>query len=361
MSINLETFNRAAAGSRAAGGAKIECVAIRSLCGLQATFCNYGARLIELIAPDAKGNPGDVVLGYSDLNGYLKGQTEMGALVGRVANRIGKGRFTLDTNTYRLALNDGVNHLHGGLGGTMRRAFGVLKSGQSEVVFRLQLRDGEDGYPGNVNLVVVYAFLEGGRLRMSIRAETDRATPVNFCNHVYFNLADDDTILDHQLSINAKFYTPVDEHLIPTGEISSVRRTPFDFTKAVKIGERIEQHHEQLDYGRGYDHNFVLDKSNQRNFHGETLAAKVRAPSSGRTLEIWTTEPGVQFYSGNFLGQSLKPAGRRPLIRRSGFCLETQHFPDSINKSWFPNTILRPGELFSSSTTNIFGNARVSA
>ncbi|MDR1656543.1 MAG: galactose mutarotase [Deltaproteobacteria bacterium] len=350
MSINLETFNRVVNGNL------IESVTLRSPCGLEATFCNYGARLIELIAPDVKGNPGDVVLGYPDFDDYLKGQTEMGALVGRVANRIAKGHFTLDTNAYRLAVNDGLNHLHGGLGGTMRRTFGVFKSSQSEVIFRLPLRDREDGYPGNVNLDVVYALSEVGRLRMSIRATSDRATPVNFCNHAYFNLADDSTILDHQLSINANFYTPVDEYLIPTGEILKVSRTPFDFTRATTIGERIAKQHDQINYGQGYDHNFVLDKFSQRNVYGESLAARVWAPSSGRTLEIWTTEPGLQFYSGNFLGRRLEPAGRRPLIHRSGFCLETQHFPDSVNKPWFPNTILRPGEVFISSTTYIFGS-----
>ncbi|MDR1613657.1 MAG: galactose mutarotase [Planctomycetota bacterium] len=335
-------------------GERIECVTLRNSAGIKACFCNWGARLLQLWTPDARGDRADVALGYPSLDGYRKGHAEMGAFIGRFANRIAHGRFALDGKTYRLDCNDGENHLHGGRGGTMRRVFAVSRPRENEALFRVRLGDGEDGYPGNLELAVSYALTDDDRLRMVATATADRATPVNFCNHAYFNLARDADILDHWLTINADAFTPVDESLIPSGEIRPVAGTPFDFRSPARIGERIGERDEQLRFGQGYDHNFVLNKNGPCNADGETLAARVFAPSSGRRMELWTSEPGLQFYSGNRLGGSPVP-GRRPLTHRSGFCLETQHYPDSVNRPEFPKVILRPGEDYSSSTSFFFG------
>jgi aldose 1-epimerase len=334
-------------------GAQIECVTLRNSAGMEASFCNWGARLLQLLTPDVEGRLGDVVLGYPSLAGYREGHSEMGAFIGRFANRIARGSFALDGKTYRLHCNNGENHLHGGRG-AMRRAFSTERPGENEVVFRIRLSDGEDGYPGNLDITVSYALSDDKRLRMVTTAVTDRATPVNFCNHAYFNLADAPDILDHVLMIDADAFTPVDARLIPSGEIRPVAGTPFDFRSPTRIGERIGQRDEQLLFGQGYDHNFVLNRNGADQASGEALAARVFAPSSGRLMEVWTTEPGVQFYSGNALGRSPLP-GRRPLTRRSGFCLETQHYPDSVNRPEFPNVILRPGERYRSSTSFLFG------
>jgi aldose 1-epimerase len=241
----------------------------------------------------------------------------------------------------------------------MRRVFATSRPQENEVVFHVRLGDGEDGYPGNLDLAVSYTLSDedGDRLRMRTTAVTDRATPVNFCNHAYFNLAHEATILDHLLMIDADAFTPVDAGLIPSGEIRRLAGTPFDFRSPTRIGERIGEADEQLLYGQGYDHNFVLNKDGPCNANGETLAARVFALSSGRCMEIWTSEPGLQFYSGNQLGGSPVP-GRRPLTHRSGFCLETQRYPDSVNHPEFPNVILRPGECYSSSTSFLFSQGR---
>jgi aldose 1-epimerase len=338
-------------------GERIEYVTLRNRTGTTACFCNWGARLLQLSTPDARGHHDDVTLGYSTLAGYRKGHVEMGAFIGRFANRIAQGRFALDGKNYRLDCNDGENHLHGGRGGTMRRVFATARPKENEVLFRVRLDDGEDGYPGNLELAISYTLSDENCLRMVTMAVTDRATPVNFCNHAYFNLSQDTTILDHRLMIDADAFTPVDAGLIPRGEIRRVAGTPFDFRSPTRIGERIDEVDEQLLFGKGYDHNFVLNKQSPCNANGETLAARVFAPASGRRMELWTSEPGLQFYSGNRLGDNPVP-GRRPLTHRSGFCLETQHYPDSVNRPEFPNVILRPGKRYSSSTSFLFGTGK---
>ena len=349
MNINPENYTRFYKGNQ------IESATLRDDGGMEAIVCGFGARLISLSVPDGKGEPRDVLLGYPDLEGYISDAPEMGAIVGRFANRIAKGRFKLGGKIYKLERNDGDNHLHGGLGGSMRKVFGLYQDKPDEVSFKARLVDGEDGYPGNLDLLVTYALPGEGRLRISISAVSDKPTPANFCNHAYFNLSGDSTIADHELAIRASRYTPVGMDLIPTGEVARVAGTPLDFTKAALIGERIDSDHRQLANALGYDHNFVLDLDSHANKYGEKLAARLFSPSSSISMEVWTKEPGLQFYSGNFLGRGKRP-GRRPLTRRAGLCLETQRFPDSPNKPQFPDAILRPGQRLATSTSFVFGN-----
>lgn len=341
-------------------GITLGCFSITDGSGTTAVFSNWGARLLQLVTPDKKGEPGDVVLGYDSLVGYLHGHTEMGALIGRVANRIANGRFELDGIPYQLAQNNGVNHLHGGEVGVMRRVFEVIQHDSESVGFQTVLAHGEDGFPGMVRLRVVYSLC-GGALRMEITAHTDKPTPISLCNHAYFALGPESSIEDNILRLRASAYTPVREGLIPTGEIAPVAGTPFDFTTPKRIGDDIGADHPQIRIAGGYDHNFVLDKpstaalasSNAPANPVETLAAELFAPSSGRILRVYTTEPGIQFYSGNFLGKNPE-CGRRPLTWRAGLCLETQHFPDSVNQPEFPSSILRPGQQYYSATTYAF-------
>lgn len=334
---------------------QVSCFTLSNMSGMEVTLCNWGARIIQIIVPDATGKPGDVTMGYAGIRQSMAGNVEMGALIGRCANRIAKGRFSLGGKAYQLARNNGDNHLHGGFGGTMRKLFTVSAQTESSICFSTALADEEDGYPGDMKLSATYSLREDNSLRMELEATTNQPTPVNLCNHVYFNLGNDPDILDHVLQINAEFYTPVDEGLIPTGSIAPVRSTPFDFTSPHRIGDRIDKDVEQLRVGNGYDHNFVLEKNRAlaTGLPGENFAARLFCPSSGRILEISTTEPGLQFYSGNFLGKNLTP-GRRPIDFRSALCLETQHFPDSVNNPDFPSVILAPGERFESSTTYTF-------
>jgi aldose 1-epimerase len=314
----------------------------------------HGARLVSIFAPDYETNLDDVTLGYSRLEDYVNGHVEMGALIGRYANRIAGGHFKYKRKSYQLTKNEGSSHLHGGFGGTMRHRFKYKAKGYEWPTHYLAtMADGEDGYPGNLKISAWHEFLDHQRLLINYTAETDKPTPVNLTNHTYFNLSDEPTILDHYLMINANSYLPVDERLIPTGEIRPVDGTPFDFRKPVRIGDRIDTQDEQLKLGQGYDHNFVLNETGYKTFKGQTLAATLYSPASGRILEVWTTEPGLQFYSGNRLGQNSVP-GRRPLIPRAGLCLEPQHFPDSPNQPGFPNTILLPGKQYSSTITLSF-------
>ncbi len=332
-------------------GTEVEAYVLTNSHGLKAKIMTYGATLISLEVPDRNGQMADVVLGHSRLEGYLKRETNpyFGSTVGRYANRIAKGKFILDGVEYRLATNDGPNHLHGGFKGFDRviwQAEPIKEERAVGIKFRYLSPDGEEGYPGNLECTVTYRLTEDNELRLDYEATTDKPTPVNLTHHSYFNLAGEGegNILDHELMINAAYYTPVDRELIPTGEISPVEGTPFDFTIPKKIGEDIDQ------VSGGYDHNFVLKEGPE----AVRLAARLYEPRSGRLMEILTTEPGLQFYSGNFLDGSIVGKSGRPYARHDGLCLETQHFPDSPNQPNFPPTILRPGEKYTSLTIHRF-------
>jgi aldose 1-epimerase len=325
--------------------------------GMRVDITNYGATVVRILVPDRQGRLEDVVLGFDTLKDYLeKNDSYFGSIVGRYGNRIAKGRFTLDGVTYELARNNDGNHLHGGIKGfdkVLWDAVPFKREGLVGVRLTYLSPDGEEGYPGNLQVKVEYSLNNDNDLRIDYEAVTDKATPVNLTNHSYFNLAGqgDGDILKHELMINAGRFTPVDSTLIPTGELRPVTGTPMDFTRLTPIGARIDADDEQIRYGGGYDHNFVLN-----NEHGNlALAARVYEPTTGRVMEVLTTEPGVQFYSGNFLDGTTVGKQDKVYKRRYGFCLETQHFPDSPNKPDFPSTILRPGETYESTTVYRFG------
>jgi len=307
-----------------------------------ATVTNYGAILTTLTVPDKDGNMGNIILGFDSLAGYLAPNPYFGAVVGRYANRIAKGSFVIDGEKYQITLNDGPNTLHGGAMGFNKQLWNaeIINNGDHEALkLTYHSADGEEGYPGNLDATVIYEWL-GDSLSITYQAVTDKATPVNLTNHAYFNLAGEGTILDHELTLKASSYTPVDNTLIPTGEIAGVEGTPFDFLTPHIIGERIAE------VPGGYDHNFVLDKSEAGKME---LAARLKDPKTGRVVEVFTTEPGIQFYSGNFLDGSISSRGW-DYVQHTALCLETQHFPDSPNEPSFPNTILRPEETFNSQT-----------
>jgi aldose 1-epimerase len=338
-------------------GTAVELFTLVNPHGVEVRAIEYGAIIVSLRAPDRDGRLDDVVLGYDSLEGYLRNNSpHFGAIVGRYANRIANGRFTLDGKTYRLATNNGPNHLHGGVKGFDR----VVWSGEpiegadgAGVAFTFTSPDGDEGYPGTLDARVTYTLNDRNELIVDYRATTDKATPINLSQHSYFNLTGGARdILGHELTIDADRYTPVDATLIPTGALAPVDRTPFDFRKPAAIGARINDAHVQLGYGRGYDHNFVLNR------RGTSHAAAVVEPTTGRTLDISTTEPGVQFYAGNFLDGTIQGKGGRVYAHRWGFCLETQHFPDSPNHANFPSTILRPGQEYRSKTVFTFGVRR---
>jgi len=312
---------------------------------------NLGGHVVTILAPDRHGKMADVTLGHRDFAGYLGDTSFFGSLVGRYANRIAKGRFTLEGKAYTLAANNGPNALHGGPTGFQKRVWAARVVGGKEgdaLELTYVSKDGEEGYPGTLKATVVYSLRADGGLAIDYTATTDAPTIVNLTNHAYFNLAGEGagTILGHEMQIEADAYTPVDATLIPTGERRPVEGTPFDFRKPVAIGARIDAADEQLKAGGGYDHNYVL-----RGKAGELrLAARVVEPKSGRVLEVLTTEPGVQFYSGNFLDGSVTGKSGRPYVKRGGFCLEAQHFPDSPNQPSFPPVVLRPGETYRQTT-----------
>jgi aldose 1-epimerase len=325
--------------------------------GIEIKATSYGGIIISLKTPDRSGELGDIVLGYDNLQSYIDGSPYFGSIIGRYGNRIGSARFELDGEVYTLAANDGENHLHGGVQGFDK----VVWSGEPfdhetgvGVVFRYVSNDGEEGYPGNLQVQVTYTLNNADELVVDYLAVTDKATPVNLTQHAYFNLKDagESDILGHELMIAADAYTPVDATLIPTGDISPVEGTPFDFRAPSAIGARIGAADSQLEFGGGYDHNWVL---NGTSADGMTLAARVLEPTTGRTLEILTDEPGIQFYSGNFLDGTFTGKGGVVYQHRTGFCLETQHFPDSPNKPDFPSTILRPEEEYRTRTVFRFG------
>jgi aldose 1-epimerase len=324
---------------------------LQNAAGMKAVLTNYGATVISLHTPDRNGNFEDVVLGFPTLDGYVKEHPFFGGIVGRYGNRIAKGRFTLDGVEYKLATNNGENHLHGGVKGFHKMVWSaepVKHDSAVGVKLSYLSKDGEEGYPGNLSCTVTYWLTSNNELKIEYQATTDKATPVNLTHHGYFNLAGQvkENILNHQMEIFADRFTPVDKSLIPTGELRAVAGTPMDFTQPHAIGERINNEDEQLQFGLGYDHNWVLNSGSG----ALALAARVYEPSSGRVMEVWTTEPGLQFYSGNFLDGTLTGKEGRAYQHRYGFCLETQHFPDSPNKPDFPSTILRPGETYSTET-----------
>jgi aldose 1-epimerase len=322
--------------------------------GLEVRAIAYGAILVSVRVPDRRGQLDDVVLGCDDLEGYLTRSRYFGAVVGRYGNRIANGRFTLDGKTFQLATNNGRNHLHGGVKGFDKVVWSAqpyARDGHSAVAFSYTSRDGEESYPGTLHARVSYTLTARNELVVEYEATTDKPTPVNLTQHSYFNLAGEGRgdILQHELVIDADRFTPVDDTMIPTGELTPVAGTPFDFRKPTAIGARIGADHEQLRRGTGYDHNFVLQPAT-----GPRRAARVVEPTTGRTLEIATTQPGVQFYSGNHLAGQLGKSGHT-YGPRTGFCLETQHYPDSPNHPHFPSTILRPGNMFQSKTVFTFG------
>jgi aldose 1-epimerase len=323
--------------------------------GLKISVTNLGGKITSLWVPDKDGVSANVVLGYDSVAKYIAGNPYFGAMIGRYGNRIARGKFSLEGKEYQLAANNGANALHGGPKG-FHNVYWQLKpfknNGQDAIEMKYKSADGEEGYPGTLDVKVTYTLTDKNELVIEYEATTDKPTIVNLTHHSFFNLAGEGNgdILGHELTINADRYTPVDAGLIPTGEMRPVKGTPFDFLAPHKIGERINQADEQLKLGKGYDHNWILNKK-----EGEfSLAATVKEPTSGRVMEVWTTEPGLQFYSGNFLdGKDIGPGGK-PYPFRSGFCLEAQHYPDSPNRPEFPSTVLKPAEVYRQKTVYKF-------
>lgn len=343
--IKKESFGKTS------GGEQIDVYTLSNKKGMEVSITNFGATVVTLKVPDLTGKATDVVLGYDTLDGYEKGTSYFGATVGRYGNRIAGGKFTLDGKTYTLPKNNGENTLHGGIVGFNKRVWKAreIASKEGEALEMTYLSpDGEEGFPGNLSAKVVFTLpAEGNELKIDYSATTDKDTVLNLTNHSYFNLAGEGNgdILDHVLTLHAKQFIPVDKGLIPTGELRNVGGTPFDFNSATAIGKRISEGDEQLVFGKGYDHNWVLIRTGG----GLSIAAEAYDPKSGRKLEVLTTEPGVQFYSGNFL-DGAKGKGNKPYPQRAAFCLETQHFPDSPNHANFPSTVLKPKAVFHSQT-----------
>lgn len=329
--------------------------------GVEAVVINYGADLVSLKVPDRDGNSADVVLGYDTLDGYQGGQSFFGGTIGRYANRIAGGQFALDGTLFHIPKNDGPNSLHGGTMGFNKRVWTAVDRSRGDAgVLELSYAspDGEEGYPGTLQVKVSYTLpMESNELRIDYSASTDKDTVVNLTNHSYFNLSGvaSREIVDHQLLLRAPEFTPVDSALIPTGEVRAVDGTPFDFRTPTAIGARINQDDEQLKFGKGYDHNWVLEGTEKGALQ---LAAQLFEPTSGRVLEVLTTEPGIQFYSGNFLDGKVRGKGGQLYGYRTGLCLETQHFPDSPNHPSFPTTELKAGETYRSTTILRFSTRR---
>ena len=341
---------------RTPDGAHVDAFTLTNANGIEVRAMSYGAIIMSIRVPDRHGVFADVVLGFDTLEPYLARHPYFGAVVGRYANRIGGARFAVDGRRYDLAANEGANHLHGGVRGFDRYVWQAEPAAATPgVVFTRTSPDGEEGYPGNLTVRVGYTLTNSNTLIFDYEAAADAATPVNLTQHSYFNLAGHDAgdILDHQLSITADRYTPVDATLIPTGDLELVDGTPLDFREPSTIGARIEAGGEQLTFGRGYDHNWVITRTGS----GLARAAVLVDPRSGRRLEVRTTEPGVQFYSGNFLDGTDRGKGGVLYQHRGGLCLETQHFPDSPNKPQFPSTMVRPVTPYKSRTELVFSTA----
>jgi len=316
--------------------------------GMQVAITNYGGRIVSWLAPDKNGDIADIVLGFNSIEGYLNANEKyFGATIGRYANRLANGIFALNGQEYQLDANNGGHHLHGGSGGFHNVVWNAKQLNEQHLVLQYLSEDGEEGFPGNLNVQVQYILTDENELKIDYTAVTDKTTPVNLTNHAFFNLAGaaSGNITDHRFMINAEKFIPVDSTLIPTGEFIEVGGTPFDFTEATAIGERLNCSNEQLAYGKGYDHNFVLSKDQSGKL---SLAARISDPLSGRLMEIYTTEPGIQFYSGNSLrGSDIGKEGK-PYLPQMAFCLEPQHFPDSPNQPDFPTTILQPESIYHS-------------
>jgi aldose 1-epimerase len=339
---------------KTASGEAIDLYSLSNKKGMEVSITNFGATIVTLRVPDRDGKTADVVLGFDTLEGYESGKSYFGATVGRYANRIGGGTFSIDGKTYTLPKNNGNNTLHGGIVGFNKKVWKAReiasKDGASLELSYLS-PDGEEGFPGNLSVKVVFTVpVDRNELKIDYAATTDKDTVLNLSNHSYFNLTGEGNgdILDHVMTLHAKQVTPVDKTLIPTGELRDVAGTPMDFNTATAIGKRINDNYEQLVFGKGYDHNWVIARPGSGS--GLTIAAVAYDPKSGRTLEVLTSEPGVQFYSGNFLDGSAKGKGGKAYGQRAAFCLETQHFPDSPNHPNFPSTLLKPGAAFHAET-----------
>jgi len=339
-----------------ADGKAVHLYTLTNANGMKMRVTNYGGIVVSLEVPDKNGKPGDIVLGYNDLDSYIKNSPYFGSIVGRYGNRIGNAKFSLNGSEYKLAANNGTNSLHGGVKGfdkVIWKAKEVKRKNAVGLELTYLSRDGEEGFPGNLDVKVLYWLTNDNEFRIEYTAVTDKPTVVNLTQHSYWNLAGEGSgdILGHELMLNAERYTPVDKGLIPTGKLPSVKGTPMDFTRPAAIGSRISDKDIQLQYGGGYDHNWVLNGKN----HGEmSLAAALYEKSSGRFMEIYTTEPGIQFYSGNFLDGTITGKSGKPYKFRGGLCLETQHFPDSPNKPEFPSVVLKPGETYTTTTVYRF-------
>ena len=336
-------------------GKSVELYTLSNESGAKVSITNYGGTVTSIVVPDKDGEMGDVVLGFDSVAEYVEKSPYFGCITGRYANRIANGKFTLDGKDYSVATNNDPNHLHGGLKGFDKKIWKARIGNMGDspsLVLTYTSPDGEEGYPGTLNNSVTYTWTQDNALRIRYKSTTDKPTILNLTNHSYFNLAGegDKTNLQHRVKINAEHYNPIDETSIPTG-IAPVEGTPFDFRKPTQIGKRINEENEQLKNGKGYDHNFVLKKTDD----GKLMtAAVVTEPTSGRILTVKTTEPGIQFYTGNFL-DDLKGKGGKNYAHRSAFCLESQTFPDSPNQKEFPSPVLRPGETYSQVTVYHFG------
>ena len=335
-------------------GQAVEIYTLTNSKGVEAKITNYGAIVVSLSAPDKNGKFDDVVLGYDTLAEYEKDEAYFGGVIGRYANRIAKGKFSLNGKEYKLVVNNGENHLHGGTKNfqtVVWKAKSFAGKNGASVELNYLSRDGEEGYPGNLKVKVIYTLTENNELKIDYTATTDRDTVINLTNHSYFNLAGagSGTILGHLMQINADRITPTDSGSIPTGELRAVKSTPFDFGSPTAIGARIEQADEQLKFGSGYDQNYVLNKTDQ----SLTFAARVYEPKSGRVMEVFTTEPAMQFYTGNFLS-GMKGKSGKIYRKRDAFCLETEHYPDSPNQPQFPTTVLKPNQKYTQTTVYKF-------
>jgi aldose 1-epimerase len=337
---------------KTADGTAVDVLTLKNANGVEVQAITYGGIITSLKTPDRRGAIGDIVLGFDSIDGYLKGHPYFGAIIGRYGNRIAGGRFTIDNQVYKLATNNGPNHLHGGDRGFDKHVWQATSlKGRNAVMFSRTSPDGEEGYPGALTVEVTYVLTDSNELIVEYLAKTDKPTHVNLTQHSYFNLAGSGDILGHELTIDADRYTPVSAALIPTGELAPVDGTPFDFRKPAAIGARINDAHPQIVNGKGYDHNWVLNGAAGQ----MRIVARVFEPKSGRTLEVSTSEPGMQFYAGNFLDGSITGKGGQAYTQRSGFCLETQHYPDTPNQPDFPATLLKPGQEYRTATVFKFG------